>query len=86
MSDKRSAAAAFGADLAAELQSVTLAEFRLTEARYETDAQLGRELLFPHSNAEWSRCTTEMLDVSRVPAVETRVAAEPPQGTVAGER
>ena len=65
-----------GDELAGQLVSVTLEEFRLTEARYETDTRLGRELLFLLSNAEWVRRTTEVIDISRVSAAETRLIVD----------
>ena len=74
-----------GDELAHELRSVTLEEFRLTEARYETDTRLGRELLFLMSNAEWTRRTTEVLDISRVSAAETRLTVDVDTGYVAHE-
>lgn len=67
---------ALGRELAREVLDVTLEEFRLTESRFETDSRLGRELLFLLSNTEWVRRTTEILDVSRVAAVETRVVVD----------
>ncbi|MFL6129003.1 MAG: hypothetical protein ACJ73E_08045 [Mycobacteriales bacterium] len=65
-----------GRELAREVLDVTLEEFRLTESRFETDARLGRELLYLVSNNEWVRRTTEILDLSRVAAVETRVVVD----------
>ena len=65
-----------GRELARELLDVTLEEFRLTESRFETDSRLGRELLYLLSNTEWVRRTTEILDISRVSAVETRVVVD----------
>ena len=65
-----------GGELARELLDVTLEEFRLTESRFESDCRLGRELLFLLSNTEWVRRTTEILDISRVSAVETRVVVD----------
>ena len=67
---------ALGRELAREALDVTLEEFRLTESRFETDSRLGRELLYLVSNTEWVRRTTEMLDISRVAAVETRVVVD----------
>ncbi len=67
---------ALGRELAREVLDVTLEEFRLTESRFETDSRLGRELLYLVSNTEWVRRTTEILDVSRVAAVETRVVVD----------
>lgn len=67
---------ALGGELARELLDVTLEEFRLTESRFETDSRLGRELLYLLSNTEWIRRTTEILDISRVSAVETRVVVD----------
>ena len=67
---------ALGRELAREVLDVTLEEFRLTESRFETDSRLGRELLYLLSNNEWVRRTTEILDISRVAAVETRVVVD----------
>ena len=67
---------ALGRELAREVLDVTLEEFRLTDSRFETDSRLGRELLYLVSNTEWARRTTEILDVSRVAAVETRVVVD----------
>lgn len=67
---------ALGRELAREVLDVTLEEFRLTESRFETDSRLGRELLYLVSNNEWVRRTTEILDISRVAAVETRVVVD----------
>jgi hypothetical protein len=67
---------ALGRELAREVLDVTLEEFRLTESRFETDSRLGRELLYLLSNTEWVRRTTEVLDISRVAAVETRVVVD----------
>jgi hypothetical protein len=74
-----------GDELADELRSVTLEEFRLTEARYETDTRLGRELLYLSSNAEWTRRTTEVVDVSRVSAAETRLTVDVDTSYIAHE-
>jgi hypothetical protein len=67
---------ALGRELARELLDVTLEEFRLTDSRFETDSRLGGELLYLLSNSEWIRRTTEILDISRVSAVETRVVVD----------
>jgi hypothetical protein len=67
---------ALGRELAREVLDVTLEEFRLTESRFETDSRLGRELLYLLANNEWVRRTTEILDISRVAAVETRVVVD----------
>ncbi len=76
---------ALGRELAREALDVTLEEFRLTESRFETDSRLGRELLYLVSNTEWVRRTTEMLDISRVTAVETRVVVDVDVSYVAHE-
>ena len=46
-------------DLVAATDDVTVEEFRLVEARVESDARLGRRLLYLLSNTEWVRRTTE---------------------------
>lgn len=74
-----------GDELADELRSVTLEEFRLTEARYETDTRLGRELLYLMSNAEWTRRTTEVVDISRVSAAETTLTVDVDTSYIAHE-
>ncbi|HYT09804.1 MAG TPA: hypothetical protein VEL73_04010, partial [Mycobacteriales bacterium] len=77
--------AALGQELVRELLDVTLEEFRLTESRFETDCRLGRELLYLLSNTEWVRRTTEILDISRVSAVETRVVVDVDASYIAHE-
>ncbi len=67
---------ALGAELRRELLVVTLEEFRLTELRYVSDLRLGQELLYLLSNADWTRRSTELLDVSRVAAVETKLTVD----------
>ncbi|HZB51799.1 MAG TPA: hypothetical protein VE547_22100 [Mycobacteriales bacterium] len=76
---------ALGRELAREVLDVTLEEFRLTESRFETDSRLGRELLYLLANTEWVRRTTEILDISRVAAVETRVVVDVDVSYVAHE-
>src|SRR5215213_5724018 len=74
-----------GRELTRELLDVTLEEFRLTESRFESDSRLGRELLYLLSNTGWVRRTTEVVDVSRVEAVETRVVVDVDVSYVAHE-
>jgi hypothetical protein len=76
---------ALGRELSRELLDVTLEEFRLTESRFESDSRLGRELLYLLSNTGWIRRTTEVVDVSRVAAVETRVVVDVDVSYVAHE-
>ncbi|HST64391.1 MAG TPA: hypothetical protein VLM05_04305 [Mycobacteriales bacterium] len=74
-----------GQELTRELLDVTLEEFRLTESRFESDSRLGRELLYLLSNTGWIRRTTEVVDVSRVAAVESRVVVDVDPGYIAHE-
>ncbi|HEY6749619.1 MAG TPA: hypothetical protein VI357_28370, partial [Mycobacteriales bacterium] len=74
-----------GQELTRELLDVTLEEFRLTESRFESDSRLGRELLYLLSNSGWIRRTTEIVDVSRVAAVESRVVVDVDPGYIAHE-
>jgi hypothetical protein len=76
---------ALGRELIRELLDVTLEEFRLTESRSESDSRLGRELLYLLSNTGWVRRTTEIVDVSRVAAVETRVVVDVDASYIAHE-
>ena len=76
---------ALGQELTRELLDVTLEEFRLTEQRFESDSRLGRELLYLLSNTGWVRRTTEVVDMSRVAAVETRVVVDVDASYVAHE-
>jgi hypothetical protein len=78
-------AQAFGRELTQELLDVTLEEFRLTESRFESDSRLGRELLYLLANVGWMRRTTEVVDVARVEAVETRVVVDVDTAYVAHE-
>ncbi|HEV7653316.1 MAG TPA: hypothetical protein VGP36_01075 [Mycobacteriales bacterium] len=74
-----------GQELTRELLDVTLEEFRLTESRFESDSRLGRELLYLLSNTGWIRRTTEIVDVSRVAAVESRVVVDVDPSYIAHE-
>jgi hypothetical protein len=78
-------AGGLGHELTGELLDVTLEEFRLTESRFESDSRLGREVLYLLSNTGWIRRTTEVVDVSRVEAVETRVVVDVDASYVAHE-
>ncbi|WP_088316111.1 hypothetical protein [Kineosporia sp. R_H_3] len=62
--------------LVAATDDVTVEEFRLVELRVESDARLGRRLLYLLSNTEWVRRTTEHLDVGRARVVETEVVVD----------
>lgn len=63
-------------DLVAATDDVTVEEFRLAEARVESDARLGRRLLYLLSNTEWVRRTTEHVEVNRARAVDSEVVVD----------
>ena len=52
---------------------VTPEEFRWQESNYDRDSRFGRELLFLIANNEWTRATSETLDLARSNAVNTTV-------------
>ncbi len=55
------------------VQELPVEDFRIQDYRFERDARLGRELLFLQSNNEWAHRTTEIIDISRVRAVDVDV-------------
>src|ERR1700678_545537 len=61
------------ADLLAEIEAVTPAEFTWQEAHYEHDSRQGRELLFLMANYEWVRATSEIVDIKRSYTIETTI-------------
>jgi hypothetical protein len=61
------------ADLLAEVEAVTPAEFTWQEAHYEHDSRQGRELLFLMANYEWVRATSEIVDIKRADTIETTI-------------
>ena len=58
------------------VEDVTLEEFRAEDAHFERNSRLGRELLFLLSNNDWSRRTTEVVDISQVHAVDTTIVVD----------
>ena len=52
---------------------ITIEEFRWQDSHYGRDSRFGRELLFLIANDEWTRSTSEIVDISRSDAVDTTI-------------
>jgi hypothetical protein len=55
---------------------VTVEEFRVEDFRCERDTRLGRQLLFLLSGTEWTRRTSELVEISRARSVDTEVVVD----------
>jgi hypothetical protein len=73
------------ANLRAEVEAVTSAEFAWQEAHYNHDSRQGRELLFLMANHEWVRATSEIVDITRSDTIETTIKIDVDLGQVTHE-
>ncbi|HET9658277.1 MAG TPA: hypothetical protein VFP72_23195, partial [Kineosporiaceae bacterium] len=64
------------AGLIRAIREVTVEEFRVADFRCERDTRLGRQLLFLLSSTEWTRRTTELVEITRVRSVDTEVVVD----------
>lgn len=62
--------------LTEQIRAVTVEGFRVEDFRFDRDLRLGRQLLFLLSNTEWTRRTTELVEISRARAVDTEVVVD----------
>jgi hypothetical protein len=80
---------AAGRDVAVKLnyfiRQITPEEFRWQDANYDQDSALGRELLFLIANNDWSRATSEIIDIARSDTVETTVKIDVDLNRIAHE-
>jgi hypothetical protein len=64
---------------------VTAEEFAWQDAHYDRDSGLGRELLFLIANDDWVRSTSEIVDIVRSDAIETRIDIDVDLGRISHE-
>jgi hypothetical protein len=64
------------AALVGAIDEVTVEEFRVEDFRCERDTRLGRQLLFLLSSTEWTRRTSELVEISRARSVDTEVIVD----------
>ena len=64
---------------------ITPEEFRRQDANHDRDLALGRELLFLIANNEWSRATSEIIDIARSDTVETIIKIDVDLSRIAHE-
>ena len=67
------------------IRQITPEEFRWQDANYDQDSALGRELLFLIANNEWSRATSEIIDIARSDTVETTIKIDVDLSRIAHE-
>ena len=67
---------ATAAALSQTVATLAVEDFRIEDFRYERDCRAGRDLLFLLSNNDWARRTTEVVDVSRVRAVDAKIIVD----------
>jgi hypothetical protein len=64
------------AGLKTAIARVTAEEYRVEDFRFDRDLRLGRQVLFLLSHTEWTRRTTELVEISRGRSVDTEVVVD----------
>ena len=64
------------AGLKTAIARVTAEDYRVEDFRFDRDLRLGRQVLFLLSHTEWTRRTTEQVEISRGRSVDTEVVVD----------